>query len=120
MRTEVFMQSPMTGEKKKARTGFSWTSFFWGAWVPLFRQDWKWLAIMGPIQFVLGFFTFGIASTVVCIMMAIKYNGWHLNDLQAKGFVQITHSQFYNLAALGTVPAVVTVPAIPAPPENAA
>ena len=39
-------------EIKKAPVGFSWTTFFFGGWPAIFRQDWLWgvLGIIGSIQ----------------------------------------------------------------------
>lgn len=34
-----------TNEIEQVKVGFSWTMFFFGAFVPLLRGDWKWLLI---------------------------------------------------------------------------
>jgi hypothetical protein len=43
-------------EIKKAPIGFSWTTFFFGGWVGLLRQDW----LKGSIILVGGLCTYGI------------------------------------------------------------
>lgn len=39
------LQSPNAGVKQ-VKVGFSWTTFFFGFFVPLFRGDIKWFLIM--------------------------------------------------------------------------
>jgi len=62
-----------SGEKKECPIGFSWTTFFFGFFVPLFREDWKWCAIMllaAPASFGLSWLVFPFI-----------YNSMYINDL---------------------------------------
>lgn len=63
---------------KKSYVGFSWTVFFFGFFVPLFRGDWKWLLIM----LILTLLSFGIAS----IILAFVYNKFYTCNLLEKGW----------------------------------
>jgi hypothetical protein len=65
-------------ETKKAPIGFSWTSFFFGAFPALFRQDWKW----GIWMFIGCFLTYGIAAFVG----AFFYNKVYIKALLHKGW----------------------------------
>ena len=33
-------------KRKEVKLGFSWSMFFFGVFVPLFRGDWKWFLII--------------------------------------------------------------------------
>ncbi len=66
------------GITKEVKNGVSWTYFFFGPLVPLFRGDWKWFLI----TLVAIPLTFGIAH----ILFFFKYNKWYLNDLLEKGY----------------------------------
>lgn len=63
---------------KKSAVGFSWTTFFFGFFVPLFRGDWLWLLIM----LILGICTSGIAN----IVLAFLYNKIYTNKLLELGW----------------------------------
>ena len=66
------------GVTKEVKNGLSWTYFFFGSLVPLFRGDFKWFLITliaAPVTFGLSHFLF-----------FFKYNEWYLNDLQEKGY----------------------------------
>lgn len=59
--------------------GFSWTVFFFGFFVPLFRGDWKWFLIM----FFIGVPTFGLVNLAFCFL----YNGIYTRSLlEDKGY----------------------------------
>lgn len=58
---------------KKGFLGFSWTTFFFGFFVPLFRGDWLWLVIM----IILGVVSCGIAN----IILAFLYNKFYTSKL---------------------------------------
>jgi hypothetical protein len=94
---DVYMRNPLTGAKKRARTGFSWTSLLFGFWVPLFRGDWKWTAILLPSYLVLAFLTLGLGNLVLGIVQGAKYNEWHLDGLRESGYAPVTHDEYYDL-----------------------
>lgn len=66
------------GVLKNIKVGFSWTTLFFGLFVPLVRGDWKWFIIMLIADIV----TCGIANIVFCFI----YNKIYINDLLEKGF----------------------------------
>lgn len=49
------LKSDKTGVIKQVKAGASWTALFFGAWVPIFRGDWKFAILFGIIQ-LLEFF----------------------------------------------------------------
>ena len=66
------------GQVRTAKVGFSWTVFFFGFFVPIFRGDVKWTVIM----FVASVLTVWLANLVFCF----TYNGTYIRDLLAKGY----------------------------------
>ena len=50
-----FVVLEKNGLRKEVKVGFSWTVFFFGLFVPLFRGDLKWAAIMFFGTILLGF-----------------------------------------------------------------
>ena len=99
---DVYLKNPATGEKKKRKRGFSWTTLFFGFWPAVFRADWKWALIGFAITWPLGFLTLGLSGVIYGIWGGFSYNGWHLNDLRDKGFVEIAEAEFYNQPTLAT------------------
>ena len=75
-----------SGVKKKIKCGFSWTTLFFGFFVPLFRGDIKWAAIMFITGVALGSFTFGIGALIADIVFACTYNKSYTKDLLIKGY----------------------------------
>ena len=63
---------------KRGFLGFSWTTFFFGFFVPLFRGDWLWLVIM----LILGVMSCGIAN----IILAFLYNKFYTSKLLENGW----------------------------------
>ena len=74
----MYMLRNEYGVTKTVKSGFSWTYFFFGALVPLFRGDWKWFLI----SLVASILTVGLAHFV----FMFKYNEWYVNDLLEKGY----------------------------------
>ncbi|MGX6591733.1 HrgC protein [Cetobacterium ceti] len=65
---------------KKGFIGFSWTTFFFGFFVPLLRGDWLWFILILIAQW----FSYGFAS----IVMAFFYNKLYTRKLIEKdGFI---------------------------------
>lgn len=78
-----------SGATKQVKLGFSWTTFFFGLFVPLIRGDLKWAAIMFSLELLVGIFTFGIGAWVVGIIFAFVYNKIHARELGEKGYEAI-------------------------------
>lgn len=66
-------------EVKKAPIGFSWTSLFFGFFVPLIRGDIRW----GIIQFLTELFSWGLSN----IVWAFIYNKISLKSLLKRGYL---------------------------------
>lgn len=65
-------------EIKKVPLGFSWTTFFFGGFPALFRQDW----LTGIVVIIANAITYGIVG----IVMAFIYNKMYAKALFAKGY----------------------------------
>jgi hypothetical protein len=65
-------------EIKKVPLGFSWTTFFFGGWPAIFRQDW----IPGLLIIAACLFTWGLAGVVA----AFLYNSYYAKSLFNKGY----------------------------------
>jgi len=71
------------GAIKEAPVGFSWTTFFVSAFVPLFRGDWTWALIM----LIASFITLGLAG----ILFAFIYNRLYIEGLLKQGYEVISY-----------------------------
>lgn len=76
---KVRLVNPITKVTEERKVGFSWTSFFFGFFVPLFRGDWKWSLIMMAAAFC----TMGFSGIVFCFI----YNGINIKEMLAKGYL---------------------------------
>ncbi len=75
----VMMKSPTTGVVKKGFYGFSWTMWFWGGLVPLFRGD----VVMGILLIILYLLTWGVGTFI----FAFFYNKQYTIKLLENGYV---------------------------------
>ena len=66
------------GQLRTAKVGFSWTTFFFGFLVPIFRGDVKWAVIM----FIASLLTLFVAQ----IVLSFTYNGTYIRELLNKGY----------------------------------
>ena len=67
-----------TGVVKTAPLGFSWTSLFFGAFVPLLRGDVKWF-LLGMVIIIA---TFGLGLLIIPFI----YNKIYIKNLMEKGY----------------------------------
>lgn len=84
---KISLVNPATNQIKRAKIGFSWTTFFFGFWPALFRGDWLWFIIMFVTETMLGYRTYAFGSLIVGIVFAFIYNKLYINGLLNKGWV---------------------------------
>lgn len=82
----ITLKNMDTGVIKKAPTGYSWTTFFFGFFPALFRGDLKWALITIIASFTLSFFTLGIGGLIYNIIFAGFYNKLYIKELMSKRF----------------------------------
>lgn len=75
-----------SGLIKEVKIGFSWTTLFFGLFVPLIRGDLKWALIMFGIALLAGIPTYGIGSFISNLVFAFIYNKLYVRDLLEKGY----------------------------------
>lgn len=90
----IILQNKDTGLTKECSTGFSWTTFFFGVFVPLVRGDLKWAFILFLLTALVGIFTFGIGSFFVGPIFAVFYNKIYIRGLMANGFIPADDSSY--------------------------
>ena len=81
---------------KEIKLGFSWTYFFWGFLVPLFRGDWKWFLILFFGPSVLAAVSAGIliiTFPVLYLVFGFFYNKIYAKELYEKGFRGMTKEE---------------------------
>lgn len=91
----VNLRHSTTNQVKTAKLGFSWTFFFFGIFVPLFRSDWKWFVL----GFILGSITLGLSHFVLWFM----YNQLYVKDLLNSGWVPAGETDYQILKQKGII-----------------
>jgi hypothetical protein len=86
MASVVKMRHKESGLEKKGFYGFSWTTFFFGAFPALFRSDF--ITFIGAfiVLLALGIFTVGIGAAIVQILFAFFYNKYYTSKLLEGGY----------------------------------
>ena len=77
-------------KKKEIKIGFSWSMFFFGAFVPLFRGDWKWFLIILGIDVVLTITNLIFIMPLLMLGLSFFYNRLYAKDLHDKGYRGLT------------------------------
>lgn len=91
------------GITKEVKIGFSWTTFFFGMFVPLVRGDIKWAVLILLIGVLAGTFTLGIGTWVAFLIFAFKYNELYIKDLIEKGYSPVTAEDAKKLDGAGII-----------------
>ena len=89
----VKLKHNATGLIKDCKVGFSWTTFFFGFWVCVFRQDWKHMLI----QIGAAILTFGLSWLVFPFIC----NKMYIRSLLEKGYVPASDEDKSVLVAKG-------------------
>lgn len=74
------------GKIKSSPLGFSWTTFFFGVFAPLFRGDWLGAFGVFCVLSVTSYVVSPIATLVIQIVVAVFYNHIYTSRLLAKGY----------------------------------
>ncbi|MFD2670787.1 DUF2628 domain-containing protein [Marinicrinis sediminis] len=88
----VILKHYQSGHEIICKKGFSWTTFFFGPFVPIFRGDLKWMIIMLITDILVGIFTVGIGMIVTWIIFASVYNNRYIVDLGKRGYLESERS----------------------------
>lgn len=78
---------------KEVKLGFSWSTLFFGALVPLFRLDIKYFAIMVAVNVLLTFADLYALSPIATLAFAFFYNKIYAKDLYKKGYRGLTKEE---------------------------
>jgi hypothetical protein len=78
MATQVIIQHPLNGLTKKGYFGYSWTTLFFGWFVPLFRGE---LGV-AALHFLFTLITFGLWQLIVSFI----YNRQYMTRMLEKGY----------------------------------
>ena len=84
---QISLIDPKTKNVKKTKVGFSWTTFFFGFFPAVFREDWKWAAIMFVVEMFVTAPTLGYGFFIPGLIFAFFYNRLYINDLLQKGYI---------------------------------
>lgn len=85
----VKLRNLNTNEVEQVKVGFSWTMFFFGAFVPLLRGDWKWLLIsLLANSLSIGFF---------CFILSFVYNKIYIKEKLNNNWVPNSESDAQSL-----------------------
>lgn len=84
-------------KRKEIKLGFSWTMFFFGMFVPLFRGDWKWFLIILGIEAALTITGLVFIAPFILIGLSFGYNQLYAKDLYDKGYRGLTPEENQEL-----------------------
>ena len=80
-------------KRKEVKLGFSWSTFFFGVFVPLFRGDWKWFLIILLAEIVLGAISMGVVTGILMLAFPFFYNKLYAKDLYEDGYRGLTKDE---------------------------
>ena len=80
----VNLKHSNSGVNKSGYTGYCWTYFFFGFFVPIFRGE----ILIGVLHVIFSFVTLGLFQLIIPFLYNKQYttrlltNGWELNDTE--------------------------------------
>ena len=86
MATKINMLNPETGLIKTGFYGFSWTTFFFGAFPALFRSDFITFVGVFVVLTIIAIATEGFGIFLAMIVWAFMYNKYYTRRLIERGF----------------------------------
>lgn len=86
---------------KTGFVGFSWTVFFFGFFVPLFRKDFKTTFVLLFVALLLGSFTAGAGAGILNLIVAFGYNKYYTENLVKLGFSPVDNTSKILLEQYG-------------------
>lgn len=86
---KVTLRHFQSGHEIRTKKGFSWTTFFFGFFVPLLRGDIKWFFIMLITNLIVAAITYGVGLIVTWVVFAAIYNKQYINDCGKKGYLEV-------------------------------
>jgi hypothetical protein len=86
MATKINMLNPDTGLIKTGFYGFSWTTFFFGAFPALFRSDFITFVGVFVVLTIIAIATEGFGIFLAMIVWAFMYNKYYTRRLIERGF----------------------------------
>lgn len=98
--SRVKLINPNTGSVIERKIGFSWTVFFFGWFVPLFRGDMKYFGIMCAGGILLGIIIPVVGPFILSWVMCFMYNKFNINDLLEKGFVPASEADAMSIGVV--------------------
>jgi len=93
------MKHKDSGLLKEGFIGFSWTTFFFGAFPALFRGDFMTFFGIFAFLFILAIFTAGVGSFLMMVIWSFMYNKYYTKKLIEKGYVLSDTPENNSLAA---------------------
>ncbi len=96
----ITLKHSTSGVLKECPTGFSFTTFLFGFFVPLFRKDFKWAAIMLVASIAYGVLMEELNITAASgialpFCFGFYYNEQYIKDMLEKGYIpadEVSHA----------------------------
>ena len=89
---KVILKNRYTKGQIIQKVGFSWTMFFFGVFVPLFKKDWIGALFMMLINIVVSYLTNGFGTMFIDLVIACFYNKNYIQRMLQKGWEPSTQN----------------------------
>jgi hypothetical protein len=89
------------GIAKPSYVGFSWTIFFFGAWVPLIRGRYLDALVMFMVTMIVAYFTHGAGGFIFNIILSFFYNKYATEQMLKEGYYPVDETSAFLLKQHG-------------------